>query len=127
MAKLDVYNAATRMHSDSKPSASNRRVGITHISNSIYQKLLFIEPRLRRSIPFAIIISLIALATIRFASLYDWRHTIDKNARSTLSLLSSSIVNKIDHDLLAFTQQKKVASLSPNHLQNILITLHHHS
>ncbi|MDD9333575.1 MAG: PAS domain-containing sensor histidine kinase, partial [Bartonella sp.] len=48
-------------------------------------------------------------------------------ARSTLSLLSSSILNKIDHDLLAFTQQKKVASLSPNHLQNILITLHHHS
>ncbi|AQX18679.1 MULTISPECIES: ATP-binding protein [unclassified Bartonella] len=127
MAKLDVYNAATRMHSDSKPSASNRRVGVTRISNSIYQKLLFIEPWLRRSIPFAIIISLIVLATIRFASLYDWRHTIDKNARSILSLLSSSIVNKIDHDLLAFTQQKKVASLSPNHLQNILITFHHHS
>ncbi|AQX26946.1 ATP-binding protein [Bartonella sp. Raccoon60] len=127
MAKLDVYNAATRMHSDSKPSASNRGVGVTRISNSIYQKLLFIEPWLRRSIPFAIIISLIVLATIRFASLYDWRHTIDKNARSTLSLLSSSIVNKIDHDLLAFTQQKKVASLSPNHLQNILITFHHHS
>ncbi|MCL6229390.1 sensor histidine kinase [Bartonella bilalgolemii] len=127
MAKLDAYNAATRMRSDSKPSTSNCKVGVARISSSTYQKLLFIEPWLRRSIPFAIIISLIVLAIIRFASLYDWRHTIDNNAHSTLSLLSSSIVNKINYDLLAFTQQKKVASLSHNHLQNILINFHHQS
>ncbi|AQX27668.1 MULTISPECIES: sensor histidine kinase [unclassified Bartonella] len=127
MAKLDAYNAATRMHSDAKPSVSNRKIGVASISSSTYQKLLFIEPWLRRSIPFAIIIALIVIATIRFASLYDWRHTIDKNARFTLSLLSSYIVNKIDRDLLVSTQQKKVAALSPNHLQNILINFHHHN
>ncbi|WP_273757966.1 ATP-binding protein [Bartonella sp. AU55XJBT] len=123
MTKLDAYNAPTEMYADSKSSAQNHKAQTKHIhlpSGSAYQKLLFIEPWLRRSLPFAIVAFLIVLAVIRFVSIYDWRNTIDKSTRSTLTLLASHITNTIDRDLLAVSQKGKVSALSHDHLQNIL-------
>ncbi|EJF81568.1 Non-motile and phage-resistance protein [Candidatus Bartonella washoeensis] len=123
MAKLDAYNAPTDMHATSKPSAQSCKARTAHInllSGSTYQKLLFIEPWLRRFIPIIIVVFLVLLAAIRFVSIYDWRDTIDKSTRSTLTLLASHITNIIDRDLLSATQQEKNAVLSHNHLQNIL-------
>ncbi|WP_019220521.1 ATP-binding protein [Bartonella senegalensis] len=123
MAKLDAYNAPTEMYADSKSSAQNHKAQTKRISllvGSTYQKLLFTELLLRRSLPFVIIIFLVVLAAIRFVSIYDLRHTIDKNTCSTLTLLASHISNTIDRDLLAATEKRKIASLSQNHLQNIL-------
>ncbi|WP_375696755.1 ATP-binding protein [Bartonella sp. AC70YNML] len=123
MAKLDAYNAPTEIYADSKSSAQSHKAQTKRIhlfSGSTYQKLLFIEPWLRRSLPFVIVAFLIALAAIRFVSIYDWRNTIDKNTHSTITLLASHITNTIDRDLLAATRQGKAAALSHNHLQNIL-------
>ncbi|EJF77637.1 PAS domain S-box protein [Bartonella sp. DB5-6] len=123
MAKLDAYNAPSEMHAAAKPSTKNhkgRTVYVNLLSDSAYQKLLFIEPWLRRSLPFIISIFLVVLAAIRFTSIYDWRHTIDKSTRSTITLLASHVSNIIDRDLLAATQQKKASVLSHHHLQNIL-------
>ncbi|WP_455466539.1 PAS domain-containing sensor histidine kinase [Bartonella sp. B39] len=123
MAKLDAYHAPTEVYADSKSNAQNHKAQKEHInlfSSSAYQKLLFIEPWLRRSLPFVILAFLVVLAAIRFLSIYDWRNTIYKNTRSTITLLASHITNTIDHDLLAATRQGKAAALSHNHLQNIL-------
>ncbi|VEJ45109.1 ATP-binding protein [Bartonella vinsonii] len=123
MAELDAYNAPTETYADSKSSAQNHKAQkerLNLFSRSAYQKLLFIEPWLRRSLPFVILVFLVVLAAIRFISLYDWRHAIDKNTRSTITLLASHITNTIDRDLLAATQKGKVSTLSHNHLQKIL-------
>ncbi|WP_375625057.1 ATP-binding protein [Bartonella sp. MU37NMGALS] len=123
MAKLDAYHAPTEVYADSKSSAPSHKAQkkrIHLLSGSAYQKLLFIEPWLRRSLPFVILAFLILLASIRFVSLYDWRNTIDKNTRSTITLLASHITNTINHDLLAVSQKGKVSALSHSHLQNIL-------
>ncbi|WP_273717604.1 MULTISPECIES: PAS domain-containing sensor histidine kinase [Bartonella] len=123
MTKLDAYNAPTEIYADSKSSAQNHKAQTKHIhlpSGSAYQKLLFIEPWLRRSLPFVIVAFLIVLAVIRFVSIYDWRNTVDKSTRSTLTLLASHITNTIDRDLLALSQKGKVSALSHHHLQNIL-------
>ncbi|WP_375634187.1 MULTISPECIES: ATP-binding protein [unclassified Bartonella] len=123
MAKLDAYNAPREVYADSKSSAQSRkkRTERTNLfSGSAYKKLLFIEPWLRRSLPFVILAFLVILAAIRFLSIYDWRNTIDKNTHSTITLLASHITNTIDRDLLAATRQGKAAALSHNHLQNIL-------
>ncbi|WP_375673114.1 ATP-binding protein [Bartonella sp. TS82HLJMH] len=125
MAKLDAYHAPTEVYADSKSSAPSHKAQkkrIHLLSGSAYQKLLFIEPWLRRSLPFVILAFLIVLASIRFISLYDWRNTIDKNTRSTITLLASHITNTINHDLLAVSQKGKVSALSHSHLQNILTT-----
>ncbi|SSZ40430.1 MULTISPECIES: sensor histidine kinase [Bartonella] len=125
MAKLDAYHAPTEVYTDSKSSAPSHKAQkkrIHLLSGSAYQKLLFIEPWLRRSLPFVILAFLIVLASIRFISLYDWRNTIDKNTRSTITLLASHITNTINHDLLAVSQKGKVSALSHSHLQNILTT-----
>ncbi|WP_273723609.1 ATP-binding protein [Bartonella sp. AU18XJBT] len=127
MAKLDAYNAPRKIYADSKssaPSHKTQKKRIHLLSGSAYQKLLFIEPWLRRSLPFVIVAFLIVLASIRFVSLYDWRNTIDKNTRSTITLLASHITNTINHDLLAVSQKGKVSALSHSHLQNILTTFH---
>ncbi|WP_375645757.1 ATP-binding protein [Bartonella sp. TT29SHDZB] len=123
MAKLDAYNAPREVYADSKSSAQSRkeRTERTNLfSGPAYQKLLFIEPWLRRSLPFVILAFLVTLAAIRFLSIYDWRNTIDKNTHSTITLLASHITNTIDRDLLAAARQGKTAALSHNHLQNIL-------
>lgn len=125
MAKLDAYNAPREIYADSKSSAPGHKAQkkrIHLLPDSAYQKLLFIEPWLRRSLPFVIVAFLIVLASIRFVSLYDWRNTIDKNTRSTITLLASHITNTINHDLLAVSQKGKVSALSHSHLQNILTT-----
>ncbi|WP_142416367.1 sensor histidine kinase [Bartonella massiliensis] len=125
MAKLDAYDAPTEMYADSKSSAQNHKAqtkGVHLFSGSAYQKLLFVEPWLRRSLPFVIVAFLIILATIRFVSLYDWRNTIDKSTHSTIALLASHITNTIERNLLAVSQKGKVSALSHDHLQNILTT-----
>ncbi|CAK01175.1 sensor histidine kinase [Bartonella tribocorum] len=125
MTKLDAYNAPTEIYADSKSSAQNHKAQtkpIHLLSGSAYQKLLFIEPWLRRSLPFVIVAFLIVLAVIRFVSIYDWRNTVDKSTRSTLTLLASHITNTIDRDLLALSQKGKVSALSHSHLQDILAT-----
>ncbi|MDD9330829.1 MAG: PAS domain-containing sensor histidine kinase, partial [Bartonella sp.] len=88
---------------------------INLFSVSAYQKLLFIEPWLRRSLPFVIVVFLVVLAATRLVLIYDWRNAIDENTRSTLTLLASHITNTIDRDLLATTRQGKAATLSHNH------------
>ncbi|WP_273789180.1 PAS domain-containing sensor histidine kinase [Bartonella sp. ML70XJBT] len=123
MTKLDAYHAPTEIYADSKSSAQSHKAQTKRIHllyGSAYQKLLSIEPWLRRSIPFVIVAFLIVLAVIRFVSIYDWRNTIDKSTRSTLALLASHITNTIDRDLLVISQKGKVSALSHNHLQNIL-------
>ncbi|WP_336294074.1 PAS domain-containing sensor histidine kinase [Bartonella sp. CB169] len=123
MAKLDAYNAPTEGYANSKSSAQNQKTRIERInllSGSAYKKLLLIEPWLRRSIPFIILTFLVVLAVIRFVSIYDWRHAINKNTRSTITFLASHISNIIDRDLHASTQKGKATVLSHNHLQNIL-------
>ncbi|AGF75562.1 ATP-binding protein [Bartonella vinsonii] len=123
MAELDAYHAPTETYADSKSSAKNHKAQkerLNLFSRSAYQKLLFIEPWLRRALPFVILAFLVVLAAIHFISLYDWRHAIDKNTRTTITLLASHITNTIDRDLLSATQKGKVSNLSHNHLQNIL-------
>ncbi|WP_273754433.1 PAS domain-containing sensor histidine kinase [Bartonella sp. MM73XJBT.G] len=123
MTKLDAYHAPTEIYADSKSSAQSHKAQTKRIHllyGSAYQKLLSIEPWLRRSIPFVIVAFLIVLAVIRFVSIYDWRNTIDKSTRFTLALLASHITNTIDRDLLVISQKGKVSALSHNHLQNIL-------
>ncbi|WP_336276315.1 sensor histidine kinase [Bartonella sp. CB178] len=123
MAELDAYDAPAEVHVASNSSAQSRKMRAAYanlLSGSAYQKLLFLEPWLRRAVPVVIIVFLFVLAAIRFALIYDWRNTIDKNARSTIPLLASHIANVIDHDLLAATQMNKTSILSRDHLQNIL-------
>ncbi|CAF25902.1 PAS domain-containing sensor histidine kinase [Bartonella quintana] len=123
MAKLDAYNAPTEVYAESKSSAQSHKTRterINLLSGSAYQKFLFIEPWLRRAIPFIIVVFLVVLAAIRFVSIHDWYRAIDKNTRSTITLLAAHISNTIDRDLLAATQKGKAAALSHNHLQNIL-------
>lgn len=127
MAKLDACNAPAEVYTDSKPGTQSRKEQTTHtdlLSSPIYQKILFMEPWLRRFIPFIVITFLIILAAIRFISIYDWRHTIDQNTRSTMNLLAAHITNTLDRDLLIAIKQEKVSVPSQHYLQNILTNLY---
>ncbi|WP_273720489.1 MULTISPECIES: ATP-binding protein [unclassified Bartonella] len=127
MAELDAYSAPTQVCADSKSSAQNHKARTKRIPlllSLAYQKLLLIEPWLRRSVLFVIMAFLVVLATIRFVSIYDWRHALENNTRSTLTLLASHISNTIDRDLLATPEKRKNSPLSHNHLQNILTNLY---
>ncbi|WP_019223730.1 sensor histidine kinase [Bartonella rattaustraliani] len=123
MAKLDAYNAPTKIYADQKSSAQNPKARsgyINFLSGSAYKKILCIEPWLRRSVPLVVIAFLIVLAAMHSVSIYDWRNVIDKNTRSTITLLSSHLVNTIDQ----MTQKGKSAALSHNQLQDMLTNFH---
>lgn len=63
-----------------------------------YERLLAIEPVLRRSIPVLIVVFLIVVATARFLSIMTWHEEIDRNARSLLSLAAGELAHAIALD-----------------------------
>ncbi|ALE04028.1 PAS domain-containing sensor histidine kinase [Bartonella ancashensis] len=126
MEKLDVHDAPTEIHSNSSAKAQSHKIQtarIDQLSDLTYQRLLFIEPWLRRFTSLIIIVFLVILAIIRFTSIYDWRQKIDKDAAATIDLVNSHIVNIVDRDLLSASQQRKIFTPSHTYLQNILANL----
>ncbi|SFQ43289.1 PAS domain-containing sensor histidine kinase [Nitratireductor indicus] len=61
------------------------------IAAPAYERLLAIEPHLRRSIPILIIIFLLVVAAARFVSLLNWRDDIERDAKTMLALAAESI------------------------------------
>ncbi len=86
-----------------------------------YQRLLVIEPYLRKSIPALIVIFLLIVAVARVMSLMNWHENIETHARSMLSLSSSQLANSLnDADPLAaglaIEEARRLGVLSPNHV-----------
>ncbi|WP_040676869.1 PAS domain-containing sensor histidine kinase [Nitratireductor pacificus] len=61
------------------------------IAAPAYERLLAVEPYLRRSIPILIIIFLLVVAAARFLSLLTWRDDMERDARTMLALAADSL------------------------------------
>nr|WP_090329741.1 PAS domain-containing sensor histidine kinase [Nitratireductor aquibiodomus] len=68
------------------------------IAAPAYERLLAIEPYLRRSIPVLIIIFLLVLAAARLLSLFTWRDDIERDARTMLALAADSLAASVAID-----------------------------
>ncbi|MHC5306707.1 sensor histidine kinase [Bartonella sp. LJL80] len=124
MAQLDAFDAPTGTFVDSQPSVKRRQGWSAHVdllSGPTYQRLLVVEPWLRRSIPLLIIAFLVVLAATRFISLYEWRQTIDASTRSALTLATGHIGSSVDRAVFAKHTENGDAVLTGNDLQNILV------
>lgn len=68
------------------------------IAAPAYERLLAIEPLLRRSIPVLIVIFLVIVAVARFLAIMSWHEEIDRGARSQLALAAGSLAGRIALD-----------------------------
>ncbi|PYE88412.1 PAS domain-containing sensor histidine kinase [Phyllobacterium leguminum] len=98
MANADAYDAPTgRYYTSGK---RRRRTGLSGhaglLADPAYQKLVWLEPWLRRSIPTLIVLFLIVLAVARVLSLMAWRDDIERNTRSALALATTHVSSMID-------------------------------
>ncbi|MBY5998721.1 ATP-binding protein [Nitratireductor aquimarinus] len=79
-----------------------RRMGLAGnakiIAAPAYERLLAVEPYLRRSIPILIIIFLLVLAAARLLSLFTWRDDIERDARTMLALAADSLAASVAVD-----------------------------
>ncbi|WP_295806127.1 ATP-binding protein [uncultured Nitratireductor sp.] len=82
------------------------------IAAPAYERLLAIEPYLRRSIPVLIIIFLLVLAAARLLSLFTWRDDIERDARTMLALASDSLAASVAIDN---------SEIEPSHKARMLI------
>ncbi|PRD45815.1 PAS domain-containing sensor histidine kinase [Phyllobacterium phragmitis] len=123
MANADAYDAPKGRYYASKKRRS--KVGVSGhaglLAGPAYQKLLTLEPWLRRSIPTLIIIFLIILAIARVLSLMAWRDDIERNTRSALALSTSHISAMIDRMANARDDGQNADGLSSMELQNLIV------
>lgn len=121
MVQLDAHGAAQRLVADEKAaqkgfSGLSAHIGL--LSSPAYQRLMAIEPWMRRAIPGLILLFLVLLALIRGLSLYEWQQNIENSARSALILSSTHISSDIDR---AFFSSKTTAPLAISRLEDILV------
>ncbi|RCL01933.1 MAG: cell cycle sensor histidine kinase PleC [Candidatus Tokpelaia sp. JSC188] len=122
MAELDAQSAAEVLVADKKnvrKRFSGLSTNIGFLSSPAYQRLLTVEPWIRRAIPVLIIVFLILLASIRGLSLYEWRQRIENNTRSAFILSSRHISEKIERAI--FGNNSKPKPINPSQLQDILV------
>ncbi|RCS23269.1 PAS domain-containing protein [Phyllobacterium salinisoli] len=123
MANADAYDAPTARYYASKKRRS--KAGVSGhaglLAGPAYQKLLTLEPWLRRSIPTLIILFLIILAVARVLSLMAWRDDIERNTRSALALSTSHISAMIDRMANARDDAENAGGLTPMELQNLIM------
>ncbi|GAA4522118.1 PAS domain-containing sensor histidine kinase [Chelativorans composti] len=60
-----------------------------------YERLLAIEPYLRKAIPILIVLFLLVMAAVRALSLMAWRDDIERDTRSMLSLMATTLSQSI--------------------------------
>lgn len=124
MAHLDAFDAPTGTFADAKPSAKRRKGWSAHVdllSGPTYQRLLAVEPWMRRVIPLLILSFLVILAATRVVLLYEWRQTINVNTRSALVLATGHIGSSVDRAVAASKAKNNKNSVTSNELQNILV------
>jgi len=60
-----------------------------------YERLLAIEPYLRKAIPALIVLFLLVIAAVRFLSLMTWHDDIERDAKSMLGLMASNVAQSV--------------------------------
>lgn len=124
MAHLDAFDAPTGTFVDSKPYTKRRRGWSAHVdllSGPAYQRLLAVEPWIRRTVPLLILVFLIVLAATRVVLLYEWRQSIDASTRSALVLATGHIGSSVDRVIMAKQVGGNSTDVSNRDLQNILV------
>lgn len=121
MAQVDAHGAAQRPF-----AARPRRKRVSGLSAHVvltaspaYQRLLTIEPWMRRAIPVLILLFFAILAVVRGLSLYEWQQSIENGARSALRLSSGHISAEINSNLSGTSSRP--SSLGILQLQDILM------
>ncbi|GGA93486.1 PAS domain-containing sensor histidine kinase [Brucella endophytica] len=122
MANADAYDAPTGRYYASGKRRS--RAGLSGhaglLAGPAYQKIVRLEPWLRRSIPTLIILFLIVLAVARVLSLMAWREDIERNARSALALATTHISAVIDRVAASRAKAGSTEGLSAADIENII-------
>lgn len=124
MAQLDAFDAPTETFADSKPSAKKRKGVSAHVdllSGPAYQRLLSVEPWLRRSIPVIILLFLLILALVRIVSLIEWRQDINNNTRIGLVLANTHIASSVDRLFFSKPASDNQRVVTSANLQDILV------
>ncbi|AQS41501.1 MAG: PAS domain S-box-containing protein [Candidatus Tokpelaia hoelldobleri] len=100
MVELDAQGApcdmATKPAATPAQKAGSAAAHISMLSSPAYQRLLTIEPWLRIIIPALIAVFMALVAVLCSYSLYQWRQTIDTEARAALTLAASHISADIE-------------------------------
>ncbi|WP_173931158.1 PAS domain-containing sensor histidine kinase [Chelativorans sp. Marseille-P2723] len=66
------------------------------IAAPAYERLLALEPYLRRAIPVLIILFLLVIAATRFLTLMSWHEDIERDARTLLGLTANNLAQSIE-------------------------------
>lgn len=80
---------------------NRRRAGKGVVGNAkiiaapAYERLLAIEPYLRRSIPLLIVVFLIVIAVARFMSMMTWRDDIERDAERLLAMAATDLAQSV--------------------------------
>ncbi|WP_412057748.1 PAS domain-containing sensor histidine kinase [Bartonella sp. DGB2] len=125
MAQMDAYDAPANGYIQTKPSAKQRRMWSAHmdlLSDSTYQRLLRVEPWLRRAVPFLVIIFILLLSCVRVFSLYQNYQTFYPEVHDKLALTSQALSQSIDYTLRQQNAVGEEQNLENQDLQNILNT-----
>ena len=97
MAQADAWDApggaSVARGRRQKPQGLAGNAGV--IAEPAYRRLLAAEPLLRKSIPSLIIFFLIVVAIVRTMSLMAWHDEVERNAKSTLALVSGELANAV--------------------------------
>lgn len=71
--------------------AGNARI----LAAPAYERLLAIEPYLRRAIPALIVLFLLVIAAARFLSMMTWRDDIERDAKAMLGLIANNLAQSL--------------------------------
>src|SRR5690606_15327575 len=116
MAKADAWHAPGWGIFARGWSRRRSRTGLAGNAKIIaapsYERLVAVEPLLRRSIPVLIIIFLVVIAAARFLSLMTVREDIEQNARTVLALAASELAGSISLSTPANGLDAETASLA---------------
>ena len=116
MAKADAWHAPGWAIFARGWSRRKSRMGLAGNAKIIaapsYERLLAVEPLLRRSIPVLIIIFLIVIAAARFLSLMTVREDIEQSSRTVLALAASELAGSIDLSSTASRLDAETAALA---------------
>lgn len=71
--------------------AGNARI----IAAPAYERLLAVEPYLRKSIPVLIVLFLLVIAAARFLSMMTWHDDIERDAKSVMGLMANNLAQSL--------------------------------
>ncbi|WP_163268988.1 PAS domain-containing sensor histidine kinase [Chelativorans alearense] len=99
MAKADTWAIPTGGIFSRRRNRRTHGMGLAGnakiIAAPAYERLLAVEPYLRRSIPILVVIFLLVIASARFLSMMEWREEIERDTKTLLGMAANNLAQSM--------------------------------